>query len=80
LKGTPKPSNSSRFEAYSSVEIETAAGDDVNCRDILGKPHGIVKRGQEHSGDDADPAGAGGDCRGGRQNRGKIPVFNEVVL
>src|SRR5271169_7161726 len=68
------------FEADSGAELETAAGDNIHCRDILGKAYGIVKRHQQHSGYDADPSGAGGDRRDYGQNRGKIPIFDEVVL
>jgi len=39
-----------------------------------------VKRHQEHAGYDADPVGAGSDRRGDGQDRGQIPVFDEVVL
>jgi hypothetical protein len=39
-----------------------------------------VKRHQQHAGGDADPVGAGADRRGGGQDRGKITVFDEVVL
>jgi hypothetical protein len=39
-----------------------------------------VKRHQQHARCDADPIGAGGDRRGGGEDRGKITVFDEVVL
>jgi hypothetical protein len=68
------------FEADAGAKLETTAGDDVDRRDILGKTHGIVKRHQQHPGNDADPVRAGGDRRGYRQDRGEIPVFDEVVL
>jgi len=68
------------FEADAGAELETTAGDDIHCRNILGKAHGIVKRHQEHAGYDADPFGTDGDRRGYGQDRGKIPVFDEVVL
>src|SRR5260370_3975397 len=69
-----------QLEADPSAELETTAGDDVDCRDIFGKAYGIVKRHQEHSGDDADPVGASGDRRGYVQNPGKISGLDEVVL
>src|SRR4029077_17936712 len=62
------------------AELETTAGDHIDCRDILGKADGTVKRHQEHAGYDADPVGAGGDRRGYEQDRGQISVFDEVVL
>ena len=68
------------FEADPDTKLETAARDDINGRDILGEAYGIVKRHQEHAGYDADPVGARGDRRGYRQNRGQIPILNEVVL
>src|SRR5271166_6091065 len=68
------------LEADAGAELETTAGDHIDCRNILGKAYGIVKRHQEHSGYDADPLGAGSDRRGYGQNRGKIPIFDEVVL
>jgi hypothetical protein len=39
-----------------------------------------VERHQQHAGCDADAVGAGGDCCGGGQDRGKVAVFDEVVL
>jgi hypothetical protein len=39
-----------------------------------------VKRHQQHAGGDADPVGAGGDRRGGGQDRREVAVFDEVVL
>jgi hypothetical protein len=39
-----------------------------------------VERHQQHAGCDTDPVGAGGDRRGGGQDRGKIAVLDEVVL
>src|SRR6202023_1457865 len=68
------------LEADPGAELETTAGDHIDCRYILGKAYGIVKRHQEHAGYDADPLGAGGDRRGYGQDRGQIPVFDEVVL
>jgi hypothetical protein len=68
------------LEAEAGAELEATARDEINRRDILCEAHGIVKRHQEHSGYDADPAGTGGDRRGYEQNRGKIPVFDEVML
>src|SRR6266404_7368350 len=68
------------FEADPGAELETTAGDHINGRNVLGKAYGIVKRRQEHAGYDADPLGAGGDRRGHGQDRGQIPVFDEVVL
>ena len=68
------------FEADPGAELETTAGDHINGRNVLGKAYGIVERHQEHAGYDADPLGAGGDRRGYGQDRGQIPVFDEVVL
>ncbi len=68
------------FEADPGAELETTPGDDIDCRNVLGKAYGIVKRHQEHSGYDADPVGAGGDRRGYGQDRGQIPVLDDVVL
>src|SRR6266481_473031 len=68
------------FEADPGAELETTAGDHINGRNVLGKAYGIVKRYQEHAGYDADPVGAGGDRRGYGQDRGQIPVLDEVVL
>jgi hypothetical protein len=39
-----------------------------------------VKRHQEYAGYNTDPVGAGGDRSGYGQDRGKMPVFDEVVL
>jgi hypothetical protein len=75
-----KPFELFPLEADAGAELETAPGDDIDCRDILGKADRIVKRHQEHARCDADPIGAGSDRRGCGQYRGKISVFNEVVL
>jgi hypothetical protein len=32
------------FEADTDAELKTTAGDDINCRDVLGKAYRIVKR------------------------------------
>jgi hypothetical protein len=68
------------LEADPHTELETAARDDIDGRNILGKADRIVERHQQHAGCDADAVGAGGDRRGGRQNRGEIAVLDEVVL
>ena len=68
------------LEADPSAELETAAGDHIDGGNLLGEAYGIVKRDQEHAGYDADPVGAGSDRRGYGQDRGQIPVFDEVVL
>jgi hypothetical protein len=47
------------FEANPDAELETTAGDHIDCRDVLGKAYGIMKRHQEHAGYEADPVGAG---------------------
>ena len=39
-----------------------------------------MKRHQQHAGCNADPVGAGGNRRGGGEDRGKVAVFDEVVL
>jgi len=56
------------LEADADAEFETAAGNHVNDRDVLGKADGIVKRHQEHPGCDADATGAGADGRGYGEN------------
>ena len=45
-----------------------------------GKPDRIVKRHQQHARCDADVVGAGGDRRGGGQDRGEVAIFDEMVL
>src|SRR5579862_1392685 len=68
------------FEADADSELETAAGDDIDYCNVLRQAHGIVKRRQEHAGCDANLLGTSGDRRGYRQDRGKVPVLDEVVL
>src|SRR5689334_8451067 len=48
------------FEADPDTKFETAARDDINGRNILGKAYRIVERHQQHAGCDADAVGAGG--------------------
>jgi hypothetical protein len=80
LEDTPKPCELFAFEADPDTKFETAARDDINGRNILGKAYRIVERHQQHPGCDADAVGAGGDCRGGGEDRGKVAIFDEVVL
>ena len=62
------------FKADPDTELETAAQDDINGRNILGKSDRIVKRHQQHARCDADPVGAGGDRRcGGKSESGYQP-------
>jgi hypothetical protein len=68
------------FEADPDAKLEATAGDHINGCNILGKAYRIVERHQQHAGCDTDPVGAGGDRRGGGQDRGKIAVLDEVVL
>src|SRR5580704_2953940 len=68
------------LEADPNAKLEATAGDHINGRNVLGQADRIVQRHQQHPGCDADPVGTGGDRRGGGQDRGKIAVFDEVVL
>src|SRR5437016_3597988 len=53
--------------ASADSDLETAARNDVDYRDILGEAYGVVERHQEHSRRDADPLGASGDRSSGGQ-------------
>src|SRR6267378_473826 len=68
------------LKADPDAKLEATAGDHINGRDVLGKADRIVKRHQEHPGCDADATGGGADGRGGGQDRGKVTIFDEVVL
>src|SRR6266404_4447277 len=68
------------FEADPDAKLEATAGDHINGRNVLGKADRIVKRHQQHPGCDADPVGAGGNRRGGGQDRGKVTIIDEVML
>ena len=44
LKGHTETFELFPFEADTDAELKTTAGDDINCRDVLGKAYRIVKR------------------------------------
>jgi hypothetical protein len=61
------------LEAEAGAELEATARDEINRRDILCKAHGIVKRHQEHSGYDADPAGRAAIAAATSRIEGRYP-------
>src|SRR5271167_4112037 len=57
LEDTPKPVNSSRLKPIPDTELETAARENINGRNILGKTYRIVEWHQQHARCDANPVG-----------------------
>ena len=69
-RSVPKPNS----------EVETAGGDQVERRGVLGNTHGVVQRQKKQ--ERPDPKASGPCCDGGsdRQQRRRVAVIDEVVL
>jgi hypothetical protein len=62
-----------QFETNFDTQLEPAARDDIDYRDILRETHRIVKGHQEHSGCDADTLRAGSDAAATGRIDGRYP-------
>ena len=67
-------------EAAAGAEVDPAAGEMVEQRDLLGEAQGVVERGQGDGGADPEAPGLGGGERGHHVHRGADREAGEVVL
>ncbi|HKM71132.1 MAG TPA: hypothetical protein VJX94_13945 [Stellaceae bacterium] len=88
LEGPPEPFVERDAEAMELLrgradadrQIDPAARDVVENRDVLGDPHRVVQGQKQHIGTDANPLGARRH-RGQKRDRRRVPrVFREVVF